>query len=286
MSCTNWRDVEERLSWMLNHPPGQSGMCARECWQALGGDLPKPCPPAWGTPDANAVYDKVLASGRYWRGEMIPRGALIVWKYGEHGHAALSAGLGRILTTDPSGRPGGTGFESLGYPERWGATPARRIWTDQYNGVRFSIGAEAVAITKPPAYRNIKVETPQKIKLNTWVTIDLGKVDAFLPPVGSDDWWVQVHLSLESLTGAARNDLRYIKGRWVRELPSGEDDTHGTDTKAISLDLPRDSWQSAWSTDMKGLTGVPVSFAVYIGSMKDGTVVSPMRLFTIDDEET
>lgn len=133
-------------------------------------------------------------------------------------------------------------------------------------------------------YRNIKVETPQTIKLNAWVTIDLGAVDAITPPVGSNDWWVQVHLALSSAT-VARNELRYVKGRWARKRPTG-DDTHGTDTKAISPDLPKDSWQGSWSTDMKGLAGVPVAFEVYVGATKDGTITSPMRLFTIDDETT
>ena len=96
------RGVEDRLDWMLDHPPGQVGMCARETWQALGGDLGQPCPPAWGTPDANAVYDKVIASGRYWTGSDIPRGAAIFWKYGNYGHAALSFGDGKIVTTDPT----------------------------------------------------------------------------------------------------------------------------------------------------------------------------------------
>jgi hypothetical protein len=138
---------------------------------------------------------------------------------------------------------------------------------------------------QPPSYKNIKIDTPQTMQLNKWVTVDLGKVDAILPPVGSDDWWVQVHLSLSTLS-VARNDIRYVKGRWVRHLSGGALDAHGTDTKAVSADIPKDSWQGGFSTDMRGLAGVPVSFEVYIGSMKDGTVVSPMRLFTIDDEET
>jgi len=282
VTCNNWRGVDERLLWMLDHPPGQPGMCARECWQALGGDQPVPCPPRWGTATANAVYDKVVASGRFWRGDNIPRGAMIIWKYGDHGHVALAAGSGMIVTTDPTGKPGGVGLEPLQYPQRWGADSTRRIWTDQYNGVRFDVGAPMV---KPPSYRNIKVETPQTIQLNKWVTIDLGAVDAPLPPVGSDDWWVQVHLSLGTLS-IPRNDLRYVKGRWSRHLSGGERDTHGTDTKAVSPDLPKDSWQGAWSTDMRGLAGIPVHFEVYVGALKDGTVVSPMRLYTMDDETT
>lgn len=128
------RSVEARIEWFLSNSPGGSGMCARHSWRSLGGD--KGDPPAWGCPDANAVYDKVKASGRYWSSTP-PRGALVVWKYGRHGHAAISAGNGRIVTTDPSGRPGSTGEEPLSYPSRWGAKGY--IWTDQYNGVRFDV---------------------------------------------------------------------------------------------------------------------------------------------------
>jgi hypothetical protein len=121
------------------------------------------------------------------------------------------------------------------------------------------------------------------IPLNEWTTLDLGAVDAITPPVGGNDWWVQLHLSLSTLT-VPRNDVRYVKGRWARKLSAG-DDTHGTDTKAVSPDIPKDSWQGAWSTDMRGLAGVPVEFQVYVGAIGRGSVVSPMRLFTIDDED-
>jgi len=117
-------------------------MCAQHSWHALGGD--KGCPPAWGTPHANAVYDKVKKSGRWFTSDP-PRGALILWKYGKHGHAALSMGGGKIATTDPSSNPnGGVGVEPITYPHRWGATTKARIWTDQYNGVRFTTGATNV----------------------------------------------------------------------------------------------------------------------------------------------
>jgi len=124
---------------MLDHPPGEPGMCARESWQALGGDQTPPNPPAWGTPNANAVYNEIIESGRYWTSTPIPRGAFIAWKYGNNGHAALSYGDGKIVTTDPTNDPGGTGIEPLAYPERWGATSSKRVWTDTYNGVRFDI---------------------------------------------------------------------------------------------------------------------------------------------------
>ena len=142
MTCTSWRGVEARIDWMLDHPPGVPGYCAREVWQALGGDQATPCPPAWGCDNANEVYDKVLASGRFWRTTPIPRGAVIVWRYGAHGHAALSWGDGQIVTTDPEGWSGGVGVEDLDYPHRWGANSQDRIWTDQYNSVRFTVGEE------------------------------------------------------------------------------------------------------------------------------------------------
>jgi len=145
------RDIESRLQWMLDHPPGEPGMCARESWQALGGDQNPPNPPAWGTPNANAVYDNIVASGRYWTGGDIPRGAFIAWKYGQNGHAALGYGDGKIVTTDPTNDPGGTGVEPLSYPERWGASSSKRVYTDQYNGVRFAIG-EPASVSHGPVY--------------------------------------------------------------------------------------------------------------------------------------
>jgi hypothetical protein len=126
--------VEEGLHWFLTHSPGGSGMCARHSWRSLGGINGNP--PAWGAADANELYDKIKASGRFFTTEP-PRGALIVWKYGRHGHAARGYGDGDIATTDPHGRSGGTGIERLSYPQKWGASPSHRIWTDTYHGVRF-----------------------------------------------------------------------------------------------------------------------------------------------------
>lgn len=133
------RAIEARIDHMLDNPPGDAGWCAREVWHALGGNQSPPSPPAWGCANANAVYDKVKDSGRYWTSTPIPRGAAIYWRYGSNGHAALSAGDGLIVTTDPDGAPGGTGIEDLDYPHKWGASPSARIWTDQYAGVRFDV---------------------------------------------------------------------------------------------------------------------------------------------------
>jgi hypothetical protein len=130
------RSIEARIDWFLDHNPNGEGMCAQHSWHSLGGDYGNP--PAWGCANANAVYDKIKKSDRCFTGAP-PRGALIAWKYGNNGHAAISLGDGDIATTDPSGDPGGSGVESISYPEKWGASSSARVWTDEYNNVRFDV---------------------------------------------------------------------------------------------------------------------------------------------------
>lgn len=273
------RGITERLDWFLNNKPLAAGRCAEHVMHAL--DL-RP----QGLPDATAVARMVVVGGHMQTGA-VPRGAIRYWDGGseKHGHVALEyselTAASLVASTDVGGpRTVGTRV----FP--WFA----RTWPNlRYLGWSWYFGAidtepkEAAVVA--PAYRNIKVETDQVIPLNKWTTLDLGLSDAITPPVGSNDWWVQVHLSLATAT-CPRNDVRYVKGRWARKIDGAEDDTHGTDTKTVSADIPKDSWQGAWSTDMRGLAGVPVEFQVYVGAMRDGTIVSPMRLFTIDDEET
>lgn len=138
------RGVEAKISWFLSHKPDLNndgtpdvGACANHSWKALGGDRGNP--PAWGAANANAVYDKVVKAGRYFTTEP-PRGALVLWKYGSNGHAAIAWGSGKIATTDAdaaSGRHLWTGVESIDYPKKWGAKSY--IWTDTYNGVKFPV---------------------------------------------------------------------------------------------------------------------------------------------------
>lgn len=133
------RGIEERIDWFMEHNPSGPGMCAQHTWHSLGGNNGNP--PAWGCSDANECIDKIRASGRYWNnnGDIPPRGAWVGYKYGSNGHACLSLGDGRIATTDPgNGKP--VGIEDLDYPNKWGAS-GWDIWTDQYNGVRFDVGA-------------------------------------------------------------------------------------------------------------------------------------------------
>lgn len=139
------RGIEERIRWFLDHNASGSGMCAQHSWHSLGGN--DGSVPAWGCSDANEVYDKVKKSGRYWTGTP-KRGSLVLWKYGNNGHAAIcydDAGT-KIATTnpDPDNSSGtATDVEAIGYPSKWGASSSARIYTDQYNGVRFPIGDSA-----------------------------------------------------------------------------------------------------------------------------------------------
>lgn len=140
---TEPRGINERISWFLDHNADGPGLCAQHSWRSLGGDYGNP--PAWGCASANEVYDKVKKSGRYWTGTP-KRGALVLWRYGNNGHAAIAHDAGdRIDTTnpDPDNASGtATDVEGIGYPAKWGATQAARIWTDQYNNVRFPVGDE------------------------------------------------------------------------------------------------------------------------------------------------
>jgi hypothetical protein len=272
------RGVDERLKWFLGNKPLAVGRCAEHPMHAL--DVTRQ-----GLPSASAVARLVMQNRDMKQGPC-PRGAIRYWVGGTDGnghvgleHAPLTAPAA-VASTDVGG-PRTVGVRELPWFARnWPAL--------KYVGWSWHFGAidtEEKIVTPPPAYRNIKVETRQVIELNKWTTLDLGPTDAITPPVGSNDWWVQVHLSLSTST-VPRNDLRYVKGRWARKIDGAPDDTHGTDTKAISADIPKDSWQGSFSTDMKGLVGVPVSFEIYVGAIGRGSVVSPMRLFTVEDENT
>jgi predicted Zn-dependent peptidase len=64
------------------------------------------------------------------------------------------------------------------------------------------------------------------------------------------------------------------------------------DAKRLNLDAERLGAEVNAHTDkdhtafhMRGLAGVPVSFEVYVGAIGRGSVVSPMRLYTVDDED-
>lgn len=141
---TEPRGIEERIRWFLDHNANGPGMCAQHSWHSLGGD--NGSVPAWGCANANEVYDKVKKSGRYWTGTP-KRGALVLWRYGNNGHASIchdTAGQ-KIDTTnpDPDNSAGtATDVESINYPSKWGASSSSRIYTDEYNGVRFPIGGE------------------------------------------------------------------------------------------------------------------------------------------------
>lgn len=171
------RDVEQRIRWFLDNDPGEPGMCARHTWHSLGGD--EGTPPRWGAANANAVIAKVRKSGRFWTPQTWkgppPRGAVVLWKYGRNGHAALSNGKGQIVTTDPrTGDP--TGIEDLDYPKRWGYDPASgpySMWTDTYNGVRFDVGTNDTGEDEPPKPPKPPADSPFNEKVEDPVTGDI-----------------------------------------------------------------------------------------------------------------
>ena len=138
------RNVKDRIAWFLkdSNGPQNSGMCAKRTWMSLGGDYGNP--PAWGCADANAAYDKIIKSGRFWRGTP-KKGAVVAWKYSKHGHLALSYdGASKIATTDPADGSV-AGVQDINFPTKWGAKKDSWIWTDQYNGVRFAVGDTSAA---------------------------------------------------------------------------------------------------------------------------------------------
>ncbi len=139
------RGIEERIKWFLSNSPGGVGWCARHTWRALGGDQGNP--PRWYCANANEVIKKVRAAGKLYTTDLMspPRGAVVLYEYGANGHMALSLGDGRIATTDPSGKPGGTGIEPITYPARWGAPSGGRPtgWTDYYAGTTIDVASRS-----------------------------------------------------------------------------------------------------------------------------------------------
>lgn len=265
------RSVAERIAWFLSNKPDidgdgkpDSGACANHSWKALGGDRGNP--PAWGAPTANVVYDRVIASGRYWTTEPVP-GALVVWKYGLHGHAAIAhTKAGKICTTNPTGNPLGTGIEPLDYPSRWGATAARRIWTDEYNGVRFPVGSELIAMSIPrkgflsldkwAVGRRIMA----KVGAPNWVTVPGGRwftLAIFDEPAGGEfAHWLQVIAP----KGAEFGEVRLARLGWGSDS-TGPGDIDATAQNAL---IPRSifGWWREPISGHKISGGGPVAFQI------------------------
>ena len=108
------RSVKGRLDWFLSHKPGRAGLCARHTWMSTGA-------PALGASDANAVAARMRKLG-WWETSRknIPKGAIVYYSGGRHGHLALYNGSGTIASTDVHG-PNTVGVVDLAWPERrWG----------------------------------------------------------------------------------------------------------------------------------------------------------------------
>lgn len=202
------RSVKGRIAWMLTHKPSGVGMCMQHCWHALGGNQSPPSPPRWGVASANAAYDKVIASGRYWRGTP-PKGALVLWRYGKFGHAAIMYGANKIVTTDPEGKPGGVGIEAIDYPMKWGAKRTARIWTDQYAGTRFTVGE---ADMDNYTYKYLGKPTGTQTVGRKYVTLQKSKYDP--PHAGWES--TLVYLNLNSVKFKAGKSAGAVRVRIVR----------------------------------------------------------------------
>lgn len=278
------RNVDDRIQWYLNNKPSRAGYCANHMMRAL--DVPPQ-----GYPDATAVARRVESDGHMLHGP-VPRGAIMYWDQGSggHGHVAPKYDWGSAVASVDVDGPATVGIKQFGWFNTNWPTLRYLGWSWWWGGI--NTNPKEVAV---PAYTVKKVAADQRIALNKWVKLDLGTKDEVQPPVGSNDWDTYINLDLTSLQGASRNDLRYVLGRWARHDVDSNDlitmggekvDVTGADTKAIPPDLPKGSIRFSWNHDFKGEAGVPVSFWVYIGSMKDGSIVSPLRIFKIDDETT
>ena len=123
------RSPKQRLRWFLSHKPGRAGLCARHTWQSLG----NPPPPALGAPDAHAVIRIMKRKGHWSTSRNIPKGAVVGYTGGRHGHLALYNGDGTIASTDVHG-PNTVGVVDLDWPTRkWGHKFAG--WTYHYGDV-------------------------------------------------------------------------------------------------------------------------------------------------------
>lgn len=235
------RSIEERIAWFLSHHPVDSGMCAQHSWHSLGGDRGNP--PAWQCDNANEIYAKVKASGRYWT-SLPPRGALVLWKYGRNGHAAISYGNGKIVTTNPPNKPLGTGIEPLSYPSKWGATSSARIWTDQYNGVRFPVGG---TVANPDGYLSLIDRTKRTIHTNEIVKLDIeGKTQFKAEITGRELMAMYFNLDLPPAGSEERKALNRGGVRsWFQEYDAGAVDKR--DETGYLGPIPTPVWGNDYS---------------------------------------
>ena len=103
-----------RLLWYRTHRPSAAGMCAQHVMLAL--DTPRQ-----GLPDATAVARVVIKAGHMRQGPA-PRGAIVYWTGGAHGHGHVCFALGdrTELSVDVNG-PRTVGVKPFPwFDEHWG----------------------------------------------------------------------------------------------------------------------------------------------------------------------
>jgi hypothetical protein len=120
------RGVEARIQWMIDPPyPDRRGLCAYWVWKACR--IPKT-----GSPDATAAYRKARDAGHVHEDDNPPRGAIVWWTGGSHGHGHVAISLGdrRIITTDAHDTGTKTGEHALSWPHtHWGLTYKGWSWS-------------------------------------------------------------------------------------------------------------------------------------------------------------
>ena len=225
------RGVEERLAWMRDHEPGEAGLCANWTWKACGGNQDPPNPPAWGTPDANAVVDKCKAAGVLHTDREAPRGAIVLWTSDTHGHMALSKGPDYnydIHSTDPYGNWGKTGTMPQKWCEQnWGQKWAG--WTTHYAGVDLPMGTETGDTVSSNNYDYAYLDKPPGVFTVTRSYKDLDWSYWSPPRSGWESTHVYLNVKPRFKSGKTHGAIRV---RVMRE----NDDATGHDTLSIDQD--------------------------------------------------
>lgn len=117
------RTVDQAIAYMSDGHRVDVGTCLHEVGAAYGHQ---------GTTRVNGHYyatgqwDAMPARYKHTDGSTPPRGALVFWDTRNvAGHIAISAGDGKVWTTDPDGHPGTIALVDIAMPDRWG--PAARL---------------------------------------------------------------------------------------------------------------------------------------------------------------
>lgn len=180
------------------------GLClgfVRTCW---GID-------ASGIPDADAAWAR--ARRRVGSGTP-PKGAPVYWAIGRYGHIALSAGGGRVFSTDIR-RRGKVDLVPIGEIARaWGAA-AYRGWSHDYCGTPLPLTPPAPEEDPLAKLDRISTSTTKPTKLRpgkpSFVMLHDDGPSILGEAQSPCDWWGSVGLTIEKLPVGATLQLRFVE---------------------------------------------------------------------------